>query len=633
MPEPVTIAAVAIGGLSWLCQSTVGGAAIGGVSAAVTGAIGNAADRVMLSTLRGMKNRIAGLRGLPENHDVARAVRMAQIHALEKLIRDYRDIGRPEWKTALHTRPDIFFERSLGFCTRTIGRCMPGAKTTLDLEVTDPLIEAIDGILDEPEGDRPAATRAADIARLAENAVLTELHEQLAGVVFPDGFEAHFRDGNAGRRRFLDLFGAFIAEQIKQDDRFRAILTTGQLSRIEGLAYDTVTTLTQVAERIETALADISSKADDERRHRELLEAMARKEGVDPKVLLPLFEHLGQRGLTLDEIRTRAAEAIEAILARAQQAVERSNDGADIDATIGTARARLGDLDTAGARSVLAEKIAEEETARRQRLIPLLEEQAAIERLSYDHAAAQVTLRKLLALNPDRVSRWIDLGDSHLTTGSVAEAADAYSQAEAAARRTGDERDLSVSHDRIGNVLVAAGDREGALTAYRAGLAIREPLARRDPGNTEWQRDLSVSHGKIGDVLEAEGDREGALNSYRASLAIDNTLTRRDPGNTEWQRDLSVSHERIGNVLEAEGEREGALTAYRAGLAIRETLARRDPGNTYGSAISRSATSGSAMCWRPRASARARSPPTAPASQSTRPWPAATPATQNGSAI
>ena len=129
-------------------------------------------------------------------------------------------------------------------------------------------------------------------------------------------------------------------------------------------------------------------------------------------------------------------------------------------------------------------------------------------------------------------------------------------------------------------MLVAEGEREGALTAYRAGLAIAEILARRDPGNTEWQRDLSVSHNKIGDVLVAAGEREGALNSYRAGLAIAETLARRDPGNTEWQRDLSVSHNNIGDVLVAEGDREGALTAYRAGLAIRDPLARRDPGNT-----------------------------------------------------
>ncbi|WP_374262655.1 SUMF1/EgtB/PvdO family nonheme iron enzyme, partial [Zoogloea sp.] len=107
------------------------------------------------------------------------------------------------------------------------------------------------------------------------------------------------------------------------------------------------------------------------------------------------------------------------------------------------------------------------------------------------------------------------------------------------------QRDLSVSHGNIGDVLQAQGDGPGALAAYRNSHAIAEALAARDPANTEWQRDLSVSHNKIGDVLGAQGDGPGALAAYRNSLAIFEALAARDPANTEWQRDLSVSHDRI----------------------------------------------------------------------------------------
>ena len=110
--------------------------------------------------------------------------------------------------------------------------------------------------------------------------------------------------------------------------------------------------------------------ADQERRHRELMEAVAREKGVDPKLLVPLFEHLGHSGLTLDEIRIRAGEAIEAMLALSREKPTPSNQGGDIDAAIASARARLGRLDTAGAVSILDAKIAEEEAARRQRTRP-----------------------------------------------------------------------------------------------------------------------------------------------------------------------------------------------------------------------------------------------------------------------
>jgi hypothetical protein len=171
MPEPMTIAAASIGGISWLCHSAVttfGTAALGG-------AIGNPTDRLVAATLRDMKTRFAGLRGSPANHDVARAVRIAQIQALESVIRNYREVGRPEWVTDEVSRPEIFFHRSLDFCTRTIGRYAPTAKVKPCLEITKELEKAIDGILAEPESDRPAGKRLAETAKLAEDAVLGEL--------------------------------------------------------------------------------------------------------------------------------------------------------------------------------------------------------------------------------------------------------------------------------------------------------------------------------------------------------------------------------------------------------------------------------------------------------------------------
>jgi tetratricopeptide (TPR) repeat protein len=470
MPEPLTIAAAAIGGLGWwLCQNA-GGAALGG-------ALGNTTDRAVRGMLRSFRNRTAGLRGLPENHDVARAVRTAQMQALEKLICDYKDIGRPEWRNNRLTYPDFFFDRSLAFCAETIGRYRLGSGVKPNLEITAPLGKAIDGILDPPEGDRPAARRAAEIARLAEDAVLDELRERLGEIVLPVGFETHFRDGNAGRRRFLDLFGSFIAEQIKDDDRFRAILQTGRLSRIEGLAYDTAAILTQGFARVENRLDGMEDA--NERRHREVMEALARDKGVDPQHLVPLFEHFGQAGLTLDEIRNRAPELIEETLARARQPVERSNDGADIDATIGTARAPgrtrhrgsalgpFGENRRGGNRPAATADPAAGGTGRDR--TPVLRPRGGAGDVAQ---TARARPRSRLA--------WIDLGDSFVVTGSLPDAAEAYSRAQEAARRTGDERDLSVSQEKIGDVQRAQGDLAAALTSYQASLRIAERLAQAD---------------------------------------------------------------------------------------------------------------------------------------------------------
>ena len=63
----------------------------------------------------------------------------------------------------------------------------------------------------------------------------------------------------------------------------------------------------------------------------------------------------------------------------------------------------------------------------------------------------------------------------------------------------------------------AQGNLPAALTSYQASFAIRDRLAKSDPGNAEWQSELAVSYDKIGDVLMAQGNLPEALTSYQAA--------------------------------------------------------------------------------------------------------------------
>ncbi len=67
-------------------------------------------------------------------------------------------------------------------------------------------------------------------------------------------------------------------------------------------------------------------------------------------------------------------------------------------------------------------------------------------------------------------------------------------------------RDLSLSQDNLGAVLLAQCDLPGALVEFRAARR----LAQKDPDNAVWMRVLSVSHGKIGAVLFTQCDVPGA---------------------------------------------------------------------------------------------------------------------------
>ena len=206
-------------------------------------------------------------------------------------------------------------------------------------------------------------------------------------------------------------------------------------------------------------------------------------------------------------------------------------------------------------------------------------DEARVNRLQLDHAAARANLVEATRLDPDNCWAWIELGDLGLLLDSLRYAEQAFREALGAAIRSGDERDLSVSHNKIGDVQRAQGDLAAALTSYQASLAIADRLAKADPGNAGWQRDLSVSHEKIGDVQRAQGNLPAALTSYQASLAIRERLAKADPGNAGWQRDLALSYGRVAVVAAGQGDGDGALSAYRRGREIIVRLTRQSPDN------------------------------------------------------
>ena len=231
-----------------------------------------------------------------------------------------------------------------------------------------------------------------------------------------------------------------------------------------------------------------------------MLEAIAREKGLEPDKLAPIFEALGHEKLTPDEMREKAEEAIAGIVAKANEPVKPSNDGADIDATIGAARAKLKVIDTAGARGILAAKIAEEEENRKRRLLPLLTEKAQIEKLALDYDAAKASLRQIVALDPANGRAWVEIGDLERITGTTGAALEAFGKALTSDRDAGDVIRVAIALVRIGDVLVAQGALEGALENYREGLEIRRRLLSQDPSHSERARDLIVSCVKMSET-------------------------------------------------------------------------------------------------------------------------------------
>jgi tetratricopeptide (TPR) repeat protein len=201
-------------------------------------------------------------------------------------------------------------------------------------------------------------------------------------------------------------------------------------------------------------------------------------------------------------------------------------------------------------------------------------------------------LEGLTAIDPNNEEwqRWLSVSDNKIggllmMAGQGEKALEEYRKGLAIREKfaaTGQhewQRDVAVSYNKIGDVLRAGARREEALAEYRKGLEVMEKLAASEPGNLEWRRDLSVSHTEIGGTLMELGRQEEALAEYRKGLDIDQQSSDSDKGNSMWQRDLAVSHNKVGDVLLANGQQDAALEEYRKAQAIMEALAAGDASN------------------------------------------------------
>ncbi len=319
-----------------------------------------------------------------------------------------------------------------------------------------------------------------------------------------------------------------------------------------------------------------------ERQFAARLTGTAEAKGVAEAPLREVLKRLGETEVAEAEIPERLAKAAEELLRLRADLARLSNDRPEFAAIRARASALIDKGDFDAARAALNEgrqraQALREEASRTE--AAFLADEARVDQLQLNYDAACVKFAEAARLDPDNVWLWIELGDLWVRRGSLAEAETAFSAARDAAVRSGNDRDLSVSYDRVGDVQVEQGDLAGALTSYRASLAIADRLAKADPGNAGRRRDLSVSYEKIGNVQVEQGDLAGALKSYRDDLEISARLAKSDPGNAGWQFDLGISNERIGIVQMAQGDPVGALSSYRDRFEIIDRLAQSDPSN------------------------------------------------------
>ena len=121
---------------------------------------------------------------------------------------------------------------------------------------------------------------------------------------------------------------------------------------------------------------------------------------------------------------------------------------------------------------------------RRRRAAELAREQGAVA-LGRDVRIALEAYERAAAHDPSDTWTQFIIGDLHVLLGDLRAAEGRYRIARAITDRhivvdredRDAQRELSVSHERIGNVRVAQGNLASALTEFEKSLAIREALA------------------------------------------------------------------------------------------------------------------------------------------------------------
>lgn len=250
MVDPV-LTPLVIAGATWL-----GGVLTspGALNTAGSFAVNMASSQVLDPVCRRIRGalgaRMSGADGsLPRNHDVERAVRTAQMQAHRAVIADFATRA-----TSRNVASDMVFARQAAAWVEKEYAAIGGLK--IGDAVRDATVAAIDASLIDRSrvaGDRTlrAEAHAATEAALAEMEVAT-------GAV-PARLRARFLSHDPAEKPWFDVFGAFLAEQVKTNETFRAILVAARLAEIGA----SVRRIEEMADQWAAVADNLRTKADE----------------------------------------------------------------------------------------------------------------------------------------------------------------------------------------------------------------------------------------------------------------------------------------------------------------------------------------------------------------------------------
>ncbi len=225
MVEPVSITCgilyAGFGKVLWDGALDLGDKALGGF-------IGNRTDKMALVVGQALHDRLLARRGLSENHDIARALRKAQIDATEFIVESYAK--RPD------PNPPVAF---LAGVRAGVAKARKEAEALKwDAEVEAAMFASYQQAFRAPrDGDDPDVV----LARLAEQTTLVawdEVQRWADGAHAPERLKQRFFGQVSQVIGFHDAWCGEVVEAMKTDARFNAIFVADKLVEIGDLVID-----------------------------------------------------------------------------------------------------------------------------------------------------------------------------------------------------------------------------------------------------------------------------------------------------------------------------------------------------------------------------------------------------------
>jgi tetratricopeptide (TPR) repeat protein len=149
-------------------------------------------------------------------------------------------------------------------------------------------------------------------------------------------------------------------------------------------------------------------------------------------------------------------------------------------------------------------------------------------------------------------------------------------------------RSQEVMYNQFSDIYLRLGATQLAVEHARKALAIGRAMLAETPGNTDWQHDVSVALERLGDALLAQGDRTAALTAYGEILDLRRALSARNPNDISLRRGVSVVLQKVGEARQEEGDRASALAAIARASTSRAPLSPRTRATWIGGATCRS---------------------------------------------